>query len=160
MKIGIIIVFETNENQIERQFFIDQINQSKSIEFCLVDNDSKDKTLQLLKYIKEVCFSNVSVVEIKKNSSEEVAVRAGARFMFNNYNLKHIGFISVNAINAKNYNLTDLIETVCSNKDFIIDYNVKTIENKAIRPTLFKRVFSVIDYINNLSTNVNIIKSL
>ena len=153
MKIGIIIIFHNNEKQINKSFLIKQINEAQTIELCLVDNESKDKTLQLLKDIKDACLSNVTVVEIKKQVSENAAKRAGSRYMFNQFNLRHIGFINVNAINEKDQYLNALIEIVSSNKDVIIDFNKKTIENQSIKPTLFKTVFSVVDYIKQINTS-------
>ncbi|MGB0980470.1 MAG: glycosyltransferase [Winogradskyella sp.] len=150
MKLGIIIIFHNNEALINKQLFIEKINQSKSIELCLVDNNSTDKTLQLLTSIKEECSSNISVVEIKKHTSKDVAKRAGARFMFNQFNLKHIGFINADSTYQDEKHLSELIKQVYSNKDIIIDYNAKTISTYNIKPTLFKCIFSVVDYITKL----------
>ncbi|NRA93313.1 MAG: hypothetical protein HRU26_11620 [Psychroserpens sp.] len=36
----------------------------------------------------------MSVVNIKKAKSEPATVRAGARYMINNFNLKYLGFLS------------------------------------------------------------------
>jgi GT2 family glycosyltransferase len=153
MKIGIIVIFNNNEDQIDKRFFIKQINASETIELCLVDNESKDKTLRLLKDIKEACLSNVSVVEIKKHSSEEAAKRAGARYMFNQFNLKHIGYINVNSILTNDEDLNTLIESVCTNQEFIRDLNLRIIENQEVKQTLFKSIFSIVEYLNKLNTN-------
>lgn len=93
MKIGVIIIFKNNYDAIDKDFIIHQINASKRIEFCLVDNDSEDNTIAQLNDIKEICTTKVSVLEIKKWPSEVTAKRAGARYMFNQFNLKHIGFL-------------------------------------------------------------------
>ena len=155
MNIGIIIIFNNNEEQIEKHFFIEQINSSKAIELCLVDNNSKDKTLQLLHDIKEVCPSKVSVVEIKKHSSEDAAKRAGARYMFNQFNLKHIGFVDVNTIYKKGETLNALIESLCENQELIINANLRVIESQKVKRTLFKSIFSVVDYLKKIKTNTN-----
>jgi hypothetical protein len=155
MNIGIIIIFNNNEEQIEKHFFIEQINASNAIELCLVDNNSKDKTLQLLQDIKEACSSKVSVVEIKKCSSEDAAKRAGARYMFNQFNLKHIGFVDVNAIHKKGETLNELIESLCENQELIINTNLRVIESQKVKQTLFKSIFSVVEYLKRIKTNTN-----
>lgn len=153
MNIGIIIIFSNNEAQIEKRFFIEQINSCNTIELCLVDNNSKDKTLQLLKDIKESCPSHVSVVEIKKCSSKDAAKRAGARYMFNEFNLKHIGFVDLNTIHQKGETLNELIKSLCENQELIINTNVRVIENQEAKQTLFKSIFSVVDYLKKIKTN-------
>ena len=155
MYIGIIIIFNNNEHQIEKQFIIEQVNLCDNIEVCLVDNFSKDNTLEVLKEIKDACPLKVSVVEIKKYSSEQAAKKAGARFMFNQFNLKHIGFINVSALHNKNQHLNPLIETMCKNRDFIIDYNQKTIRQREVKQTLFKNIFSVVEYLKNIKSSPN-----
>ncbi|WP_296311119.1 glycosyltransferase [Winogradskyella sp. UBA3174] len=155
MKIGIIIIFNNNEAQFEKCFFIEQINAFKTIELCLVDNNSKDKTLQLLKDVKEACSSQVSIVEIKKHSSEDAAKRAGARYLFSQFNLRHIGFINVNASHIKGEHLNTLIEDVCKNQEFIINFNIETIKGQEVKQTLFKNIFSVVDYLKSIKTHTN-----
>lgn len=147
MELGIVIIFYNNEEQIEKHFFIKQINASETVEFCLVDNDSKDKTLRLLQEIKQACPSQVSIVEIKKNISKNLAVKAGVRYMFNHFDLKHIGFVNINSIYQKEEHLNSLIESICENLEYIIDYNKKVIEKRQMQKTLFNSVFSVADYL-------------
>ncbi len=154
MKIGVIIIFRDNELQIEKQFFIEQINEYDTIEFCLVDNNSNDKTLLLLKEIKETCSTQVSVVEIKKQNSIEAAKKAGARYMFNQFNLKHIGFVDANSM-QQGHTLNMLIATIYRNKESIIDTNLKAIEDHKIKQTLFKSIFSIVDYLQNIKRKTN-----
>lgn len=151
MKIGIIMIFHNNEEQIDKPFFIEQINLSESIELCLVDNDSKDKTLSFLKEIKDACSSQVSIVEIKKNTTEDVAKRAGARYMFNQFNLKHIGFVNVTELQQKGQQLNTIIENLCLNKESLIDLNLKTIAALNTKQTFFKSIFSLVDYLRNIN---------
>ena len=89
MKIGIIIIFYNNENDIDKDLFSKQIKKTQNIKFCLVNNCSKDKTYQILKEIKEECDSIVSIVNVKKIGSETSAKRAGARYMINQFELKY-----------------------------------------------------------------------
>ena len=159
MKIGIIIIFHNNESQIDKGFFVEQINLLEEIELCLVDNYSKDNTLTLLEDIKESSVSNVSIVQVKKKVSEEVAKRAGARFIFNKSDLKHIGFVNVNALHQNGQQLNTLIKCLSFNQEFILNFNLKTIEDQDVKQTLFQSVFSVVDYLKKISTCSNL-KSL
>lgn len=154
MKIGVIIIFHDNELHIEKRFLTEQINECNTIEFCLVDNNSKDKTLQLLMEIKETCSAHVSVVEIKKQNTVEAAKKAGARYMFNEFNLRHIGFVDANSI-RQGHTLNMIIASIYRNKESIIDTNLKIIENQKIKQTLFKSIFSVVEYLQNIKRNTN-----
>ncbi|EDP71261.1 hypothetical protein FBALC1_02217 [Flavobacteriales bacterium ALC-1] len=153
MKIGIIIIFHNNETQIDKDFLIEQINAFETIELCFVDNDSKDQTLNLLQEIRESCISHVSIVEVKKNTSEDAAKRAGARYMYNQFNLKHIGFVNVAELHKKGQQLSSIIKNLSLNKIEVIDLNSRIIEEQDVKRTFFKSIFSLVDYLKNIKTN-------
>ena len=149
MKTGIIIIFHNNEKEIDTSFFIEQIKQTKNLELCLVNNDSKDNTYQLLKEITEAC-NNVSVVNIKKFKPDNSAVRSGARFMFNKFDLKHLGYVTTNLLNIRYHGLNGLIKAINENEEFILDYNQNSVKKHKMKQTLFQSLFSVIGYLKNL----------
>lgn len=153
MRIGIIIVFHNNEKDIDTTFFIEHLNQAKNLELCLVNNASKDNTYQLLKEIKESCLSNVYLVDVKKFKSDSSAVRSGARFMFNQLDLKHIGYFSASLMNTKKYSINSLIRAISENQDVILKFNITVIEKKEMKQTLFKSVFSITEYLDKLKFN-------
>ena len=155
MKIGVIIIFQNNESEIDARLFIEQINLSQAIEICLVDNSSNDKTLSLLQDIKESCLGCVSIVEIKKATTAAAAKRAGARYMFNQYNLKHIGFLNVNTMENKGENLNAIMKSLCNNQETLVDFNLKTIERQEVRTSIFKSIFSVVDYLKKINKTNN-----
>ena len=146
MKIGIIIIFHNNEKQIDPTFLIEQIKQTINLELCFVNNASKDHTYDLLMDIKYAC-DNVSVVNVRKFKSDISAVKAGARFMFSEFNLKHIGYASTNLLNIKHHGLNGLINVISENQDAILNYNVNTLKK---RQTLFQSVFSIVDYLKKI----------
>ncbi|MBT8393456.1 MAG: glycosyltransferase [Flavobacteriaceae bacterium] len=156
MKIGIIIIFHNNEKEIDRDCFIEHSNLAENLELCLVNNDSKDNTFKILQEIKEVC-ANVSVVNIKKLKSEIAAVRAGARYMFNQFDLQHIGFVSTNSLNTNQHGLNELIKRISENQKVILKYNINTLEKKEIKQTLFQSLFSVIEYLKQLNEENHIV---
>ena len=93
MKIGVIIIFRNNESLINVDALAKHIQSTDVVKFCLVDNNSKDNTIQLLNEVKENCADKVEIVEIKKTVSEPMAKRAGARYLFSNYNLHSIIYV-------------------------------------------------------------------
>ena len=149
MKIGIIIIFHNNEEEIETNFFIEQIKQASNLELCLVNNNSKDNTYSLLSDVKEAC-DNVSLVNVRKFKSDTSAVRAGARFMSSQFNLKHLGYVSVNMLNIKHHGLNGLVKLITDNQEAIINYNIESLTKKR---TLFHRVFSLLDYLKKITKN-------
>jgi hypothetical protein len=152
MKIGIIIIFHNNEKNINRELFSEQINKTQNIKLCMVNNCSDDKTFQILKEIKEKCESKVSIVDIKKNVSESSAKRAGARYMFNQFELNHIGYINTNSIDFKKDDLYNLIKNICDNKKEILEYNIEILKEKEVKQTMFQSLFSVIEYLKNIKS--------
>ena len=146
MKTGIIIIFHNNENAIDPSFFIEQINQTSNLELCLVNNDSKDSTYDLLHEIKDSC-DNVSVLNVRKFKSDVAAVKAGARFMYSAFQLKNVGYVSINMLNTKYYGVNGLIKIIAENQDVIINYRSNPLKKKQ---TLFQSLFSVMDYLKNL----------
>jgi hypothetical protein len=154
MKTGIIIVFHNNEKELDIIYFIDQIKQTSNLELCLVNNDSKDNTYDLLKDVKDEC-NNVSVVNVRKFKSDMSAVKAGARFMFNEFDLKHLGYVSANMLNIKHHGLNGLIEIITENQDAILNYKIKTLKKKQ---TLFQSLFSLLDYLKKITEDNQFIK--
>ncbi len=156
MKIGIIIIFRNNMAEISVEAISNSLITSSDLVVCLVDNQSKDGTLEKLKEIREN-LTNVELVEIKKQSSLETAKRAGARFMYSNYDLKHLGFIDSNSVNRHNLDVNEVIALICNSKDAILALK-KELKQQPARYTLFKSIFSVLDFLkrnhlNNSSDN-------
>lgn len=152
MKLGIIIIFRNNANKIDIGAISKSLKPVSDLVLCLVDNQSKDVTLEKLKEIRENS-SNVEVVEIKKQSALEAAKKAGARFMFNTYNLKHLGFIDVNAIETNTIDINIIIELVCRSQGSILDFNKKLKRQTQVRQTFFKSIFSVLDFLKQNHLN-------
>jgi hypothetical protein len=149
MKTGIIIIFHNYEKEINLDVFIDNCNKVKGIQFCLVNNDSKDDTYLLLEDIKEHC-DNVSIVNVKKFKSDISAVKSGARYMFNQFKLNHIGYINSNLLNKQYQGLNTIIETINKNQDAIIQYDKELNRNQIKKKTLFQKLFSVKEYLTKL----------
>lgn len=149
MRVGIIIVFHNNEKDIDTNFFIEHFNQDKNINLCLVNNASKDNTYELLKEIKD-SVGQASLIDVKRFKSDISAVRSGARFMFNKFDLNHLGYISTNLIDVKSSSLNDIIKAMRKNQNIILRHYANFKSKKQIKPTLFQSVFSIIEYLDKL----------
>ncbi|TXE19359.1 glycosyltransferase family 2 protein [Psychroserpens burtonensis] len=149
MKTGIIIIFHNYEKEININFFINYCNKAKNIEFCLVNNDSKDDTYSLLKEVKEQC-DNVSIVNIRKFKSDMSAVRSGARYMFNQFKLNHLGYVNANLLNKQNQGLNFVIQTISEHQEAIARYDKEILEKHSRKKTLFQKLFSVVEYLTKI----------
>lgn len=156
MKIGIIIVFRNNENDIDKNVFINRLKKISNLEICLVNNASNDRTFELLQDVSSFC-PNVSLVNIKKFKTQVSAVRSGARFMSSQFNLSHLGYIVVSFLNLEKNGLNELITLISENENQIIDCNKIAIKKTKFKQTLFKSIFSVIDYLRKIKIEINFI---
>jgi len=150
MTIGIIIVFSNIEPVINKNLIIKNLHKATDIQFCLVNNQSKDNTYYLLKDIKEAC-ENVSIVNIKKIRSSKAAIRAGARYMSSQFSLRHLGYLNTKKLNLDENGFTVLLKNIIENQDAMINYNIEIIKQQRIKQTLFQSLFSVIDYLKKSS---------
>ncbi|WP_299338951.1 family 2 glycosyl transferase [uncultured Psychroserpens sp.] len=149
MKTGIILIFHNYEKHINKEVFITHANQFDNIMLCLVNNDSKDNTYNVLKEIKTAC-DNVSVVNIKKFKSDAAAVRAGARFLNSTCKLDHIGYVNTNILSLKANTLEMVLKLIKQKQYAIIEYRVKLLSAKSIKQTLFKKLFPILDCITKI----------
>ncbi len=149
MKLGLIIIFYNNESALTDIFFDKLLNITESFELCVVNNGSNDATFEKLVDLKDLFESNITVVDIKRNQSLEMAIKAGARYLLNKVSLKHIGYICLEDFKTID-NLNALLEVLKQNKQLIVEHNTKAIKNKQLSRVLVKNIFSILDYFNRL----------
>lgn len=149
MKLGIIIICQNNGDDINICECVKYLNELKNMQICLVNNNSTDNTFDALREIKEHCES-VSIVNIKKTKPDHLAVKAGARFMSSQFNLKHLGFINTKMI-REYQNLGLLIKAIQENQFEILNHNQSISNEKGIKKTMFQRLFSVMDYVAKIN---------
>jgi len=145
MKLGIIIICHNNESEIDIDHCVQLLHKLTDFKICLVNNNSQDRTFEMLNEIKERC-DNISIVDMKKYKSGNSSIKAGARFMLSQYNLQHIGFIETEKINLYQ-NLSDLFKDIKQHKVDISNYNQRPYNSKGIKLTMFQSLFCVIDYL-------------
>lgn len=93
MKTGIIIPCYNEEKRLNVSAFLNFITEENDFHLCFVNDGSKDNTIAVLKEIQSSNPTNISVVDMKKNSGKAAAVRAGARYLHSRGDMDFIGFI-------------------------------------------------------------------
>jgi len=155
MDIGVIIIFHNNEADIHPVSFIEKIKVTDYIKLCLVDNESKDETYRKLLEIKESCEDKVALIQVRKRVDRTLAKRAGARYMFNNFNLKHIGYIDTNTLIKKNYSINEILNSLDIERSKIIAFNKENKLKQNNKSSLFKSIFSILDYFKSQGQKEN-----
>jgi GT2 family glycosyltransferase len=151
MKVGIIIVCYNNELDIDIKECTKHLKEIKDVVFCFVNNNSQDNTYDALKEINTAC-KNVSVINISKKKSDTAAVRAGARFMTNQFNLKHLGFVPSNKI-IKYGSLSVLIKEIRNNQFDISSINPYKENDKGVKLTFFQSLFPILEHLEKQLVN-------
>jgi len=116
MKKGIIILFSEDEKTINKNQLINIFKQ-KDVKLCFVNNGSKDNTLQALEAVMgEADTHSISIIDIKKNTTTNAAVKAATRYIQNSEDIKCILYIKSNLLKnledkKKQIELLKIIET-------------------------------------------------
>jgi len=142
MKTGIIIIFHNYAEEIDKDFFKEHISKADDVEICLVNNNSNDSTYQLLKEIGEKC-KNVSVVNINKFKTDNSAIRAGVRYLVNQFNLREIGYIDTSLLLPNQKELNKVLKVIIEEHDEILKYKNQVSQQKKIKQSMFQCVFSL-----------------
>lgn len=149
MRIGIIIIFYNNALDIDKTLLKGLSDLRKHAQLCLVNNASTDKTLEKLQELNATEGFVYTILDIKQNRGIDTAIKAGARYLFNQNELKYIGFINVEGFNTEQ-SLFDFLSAAESHKDSIVQYNLKLVKNNKMHRVLFKNIFSVVDYLSQM----------
>ncbi len=155
MNVGLIVVINSFESEILKTYFITVIKELTDVKLCFVNNGSSEHVHELLTEIAEQS-KNAFVVSAKKKKSSNTAIRAGARFLVSQFNLKSIGFI----IAPNEFKLLDLLKTYSCNRDTIMIFNQKELEKRSIKQTFYQRLFSVNVILEKLNSGAEIQSAL
>lgn len=148
MNIGILIIFSNNEKEINNTLLNGLLTIQEQSLICLVNNASKDETLEKLLTFKE-SLPNINIIDIKINKGNKAAIKAGVRFLCNQKELQHIGFLNFEKMGSLK-NLNKIIQAVKMNKELITHYNLKEQIDKQTQRSLLKNVFSIVEYLNSV----------
>ncbi|WP_051605470.1 glycosyltransferase [Sediminibacter sp. Hel_I_10] len=155
MKTALVIIFYDLEDHINKPLFLEIAKELRNTELCLVNNNSTDHTYYLLKDIKEDC-KNVSVINIKRKKSEANAVKAGARFMINEFDINSIGYINANAIGGNFLTLDVLLRALRDHQDLLKEDQTYILKPYEKKHALMHKLYAITDRINELDPEMAI----
>ncbi len=95
MKVGIIVPCNSDEKDININAFKRCLRGYDDFHLCFVNNTSKDKTLELLYKFKEEFKTRIAIINMKKNVSTSMAIRAGARYYYSIPTITYVGYLDV-----------------------------------------------------------------
>ena len=81
MKIRIIVSCYDIEGEINNPDMIPLNDFNSDLHFFFVHNGGKDKTLEILEYMRVECRDYVSVLELKKHQTAAAAKKVGERYL-------------------------------------------------------------------------------
>lgn len=151
MKVGMIIAFDAHDTEIVRSQLIKTLRKAKEINFCLVNNKCLDQVSEALTDISDEC-ENVTVIHVRKKKSSSMAVRAGARYMNNHFNLKFLGYIT----DLRGKKLEEAIEFFLSHYEEIRSQEKQGQFNKLMKQAFFKKMFSVTHYYQQMNLELGL----
>ena len=146
MKVGIIIVFDTSHDEILHTNIIDTLKELSEICFCLVNNNCPEALSDTLTDISYEC-GNATVIHIKMNNGNSQAVRAGARYMNNQFNFKFLGYV----VDLKKDKMIDAIKLFAKNYEDIQLREFNNQSNRLLKQTFFKKTFSISNYYKEMN---------
>jgi glycosyltransferase involved in cell wall biosynthesis len=139
MKKGIVIVFSEDENRINKDE-LRNLSNTKNTELCLVNNGSKDNTLEVLNEVKDNLEStSISIIDIKKNIRTIAAVKAGSRYLFSIADLSYIVYLKSNILSYFKNRQFEILKKI--ENEFVINF-LKEANRKNI-----KKFFSSKDFL-------------
>jgi dolichyl-phosphate beta-glucosyltransferase len=91
MQTTIIIPCYNEEKRLPINVFLSFVKKNKDVQFLFVNDGSKDKTAEVLKYLssQNECFLTL---DLQKNGGKSEAVRQGMLYAVENLNSDYIGF--------------------------------------------------------------------
>ncbi|PQB05089.1 glycosyltransferase [Aureitalea marina] len=138
MKLGVLILCHNNEKEIQEQLIIKNFANLNNLEICLVNNHSSDSTYEKLSDIQEYC-KNIYLININKHKSEQAALRAGSRYMFNQSEAVTLGYIP----NMDKLSLYQLLKGLAQNMEDILAFLQQIERVSSTRVTKCQEIFEI-----------------
>ena len=148
MYVGLIIVFTAFEDEKLKEYLIASLNTITNARICLVCNDNDEEVLEILSEIARDC-ANTNVVSTKRNKSTHSSIRAGARYLSNQLNLKHVGFI----VDLDSFKIVEVVKEYIQHQKEIVTLHKIEQENKAFKPTFYQSLFPIPKYLEKIVSN-------
>jgi len=141
MKVGMIIVFDSHDEEMLKYNVAESCRKLPEIDFCFVNNNCPDVFSESLIDIADEC-KNVTVIHIKKTKSTSLAVRAGARYLNSYLNSKFLAYIT----DLRGEKLVEAIQLFATQYEKIKSEQVSSQYQKLTKQTFFQKIFSASNY--------------
>jgi len=149
MYVGLIVVIRTLKNEAHKLSLTSSINNMNDVKVCLVCNSNDAHVYETLTEIADQC-SNTNVVNAKMKKTSSASIRAGARFLQNEFSLKHIGYIA----EIDHLEVLTVLEKFIEYQETIIALNKREKNNKNVKPTFYQSLFSISEYLEKIIANL------
>lgn len=104
------------ENRLDLKTYSDSLKQNSHVKLLLVNDGSKDNTIELLNYLNSAYPSQVNILSLKKNKGKAEAIRSGVKHLKKvNPNIDYIGYIDADLATTIDEAL-NLVEYLHKNK--------------------------------------------
>jgi len=138
MKIGVIIVFNNNALELKRGLFDSLFHFKNDLHLCLINNGSRDDTIDKLDVLIDTSGLNCTLIDIKQNKGLKFAIKAGVRYFHNENKLKYFGYAATSDLEEPK-SLSLIISEIEDFLKTMINFKKKNSESlEVIKPVFFK----------------------
>ena len=131
-------MFDNNAVDIEKGLFDGLFGFRSDVHLCLVNNGSRDDTLDKLEMLIDTSGLDCTLIDIKQNKGVNFAIKAGARYFFSQNKLKYFGYSTTSNVRATN-DLFSLMNEIENFLKTMINYKVDKLQSTSpIKPVFFK----------------------
>lgn len=141
MKTGIIIPCYNEEKRIKSEAFLRFIKENDDYHLCFVNDGSKDRTMAVLQELKSELPHAISIVDVKKNVGKAAAVRAGARFLYHQPHIAHIGFMDAD-LSTDFADFKELVNRLKDNEQTYVVFGSRNSGGDGIKRDMFRNLLS------------------
>ena len=149
MYVGLIVVINTLKSEAHKLSLTSSINNMNDVKVCLVCSSNDVQVYETLTEIADQC-SNTNVVNAKMKKTSLASIRAGARFLQNEFSLKYIGYIA----ELDHIKVLSVLEKFVDYQETIIALNKREKNNKNVKPTFYQSLFSISEYLEKIIANL------
>ena len=151
MYVGLIVVINGFENEALKSNYILSIKQLQDVKVCLVCNTSDDRVFEVLSEIVHHC-KNATLVNNKRIKSNTASVRAGARYLYSQYNLKYVGCI----VGVKNGKSLEILKSYTDHRQSLLEFIQKEKLTKKVKQTYFQSLISIPESLERIDSEANL----
>jgi len=150
MKIGIILLMKHCLKTEEANVFSEMIKDLHLFEICCIKN-FKSENCYFLEDLLQKC-ENLTLLDVKKNTHDNRAIKAGARFLVYSSSINFIGYFIVR---NENESLNRLLELIQANNSQIQREYLSHLRSGTFNKNIYNKVFPLEDiFLNNNTMSV------